>query len=39
MRHALAANGLHEPGLRDDASAHERNDVTVQVGQVARETE
>ena len=39
MRHALAPDGLYEPGLRDDAIAHERDDVTVQVGQVARETE
>jgi len=33
-RHALALDGLHEPGLRD-ARAHERDDVSVQMGQVA----
>ena len=36
--HALALNGLHEPGLCD-ALAHQRDDVPVQVGQVTREAE
>lgn len=37
-RHALALDGLHEPGLCD-ALAHQRDDVSVQVGQVTREAE
>ena len=36
--HALALDGLHEPGLCD-ALAHQRDDVSVQVGQVTREAE
>lgn len=37
-RHALALDGLHEPRLRN-ALAHQRDDVSVQVGQVVREAE
>lgn len=37
-RHALALDGLHEPGLCD-ALAYQRDYVSVQVGQVTREAE
>jgi hypothetical protein len=36
--HALALDGLYEPGLRD-ALAYERDDVPVQVSKVTREAE
>jgi hypothetical protein len=37
-RHAPALDGLHEPRLCD-ALAHQRDDASVQVGQVTREAE
>jgi hypothetical protein len=36
--HALALDGLYEPGLRD-ALARQRDDVSVQVGKVTCEAE
>ena len=37
-RHALALDGLHESRLRN-ALAYQRDDVSIQVGQVTREAE